>query len=98
MSCVGAVFRRSDMSGRVFMPSLRLPVSMSASQDLIDGVDRALRPAIAGGDGEQAIQERIPGIAGLEPGSGPEVIGRRIDLLAPPERGDHLRRTMTEPE
>ena len=49
-------------------------------------------------DGEQAVQERVLRVPGLETGRGAEVVGRRVDGLAARERRDHLRRPVTKPE
>ena len=48
--------------------------------------------------GEEAIQERVLRVPGLEAGRGPEVVGRGVDALAARERRDHFRRAVTKPE
>src|SRR5437762_4976000 len=67
-------------------------------QDFVDRVNRPSRAAIAGGDSDHAVQERIGWCARFEPGRGPEVVLRRIDGLASRERRQYLRRPMTESE
>src|ERR1019366_2481744 len=69
-----------------------------ASQDLVDRVDGARGAPIAARYGEEAIQERVPRVARLEAGRGPEVVGRGVDALAARDRRDHFRRPVTEPE
>src|SRR5439155_6311939 len=67
-------------------------------QDFVDRVNRPGRAAIAGGDSDQTVQERIRRRARFEPGRGPEVVLRRIDGLASRERRQYLRGAMTEAE
>src|SRR5438552_5071733 len=68
------------------------------SQDLVDRVDGAFGAQIAARYGEEAIQERVLRVSGLEAGRGPELVGRGVDALAARERRDHLRRPVTKPE
>src|SRR5690242_755974 len=56
------------------------------SEDLGDGVDRPAGAAIAGGDREHPVQERVAGGAGLEAGRGAEIVARCVDDLSSPER------------
>src|SRR6266446_6954083 len=72
--------------------------SKGASQDLVDRVDGALGAPIAARYGEEAIQERVLRVPGLEAGRGPEVVGRGVDALAARERRDHFRWPVTKPE
>src|SRR4051812_9944849 len=65
--------------------------STEPSEDLVDRVDRAFGAAVAARDGEQAIQERVLRVPGLEARGGPEIVGRRVDALAARDRRDHLR-------
>ncbi len=56
--------------------SLRISLrrtSMASSQDLVDRVDGTLGPPIAARDSEEAIQERVLRVPGLEPRRGAEV-------------------------
>src|SRR6266446_7372615 len=78
--------------------SLRRGSRGGASEDLVDGVDGAFGAPIAARYGEEAIQERILRVPGLEAWGGPEVVGRGVDALAAPERRDHFRRPVTKPE
>src|SRR5204862_2087363 len=72
--------------------------SMDVSQDLVDRVDRTLGSPVAARGGEQAVEERVLWVRGLEPRRGPEVVGRGVDCLPPSDRRDHVRRSMTQPE
>src|SRR2546426_3520449 len=72
--------------------------STGTSQDLVDRVDGAFGAPIAARYGEEAIQERVLRVSGLEPGRGPEVVGRGVDALATRERRDHFRWPVTKPE
>src|SRR5258706_11643285 len=80
-----------------FRTSLR-PVFMRPSQDLVNRVDGACGAPIAARYGEETVQERVLRVSGLEAGHGPEIVGRRIDLLAASERRDHFRRPVTKAE
>src|SRR5712691_8763158 len=71
--------------------------STGASKDLVDRVDGAPGAPIAARYGEEAIQERVLRVPGLEAGCGPEVVGRGVDALAARERRDHFRRSVTKP-
>src|SRR6185437_14862109 len=63
--------------------SLRRSGTSPTSDDLVDGVDGPSGLAIAGGDGQDAVEERVLRRARLEPRRGPEVVARRVhDLLA----------------
>src|SRR4030095_13261747 len=70
----------------------------SISEDFVDGIDGAFGAPIAVRDGEEAVQERVLRVPGLEAGRSPEVVGRGIDVLAARERRDHFRRPVTKPE
>src|SRR2546430_1132227 len=67
-------------------------------QNFVDRVNRPSRAAIAGGDSDQTVQERIGWCARFEPRRGPEVVLRGIDGLASRERRQYLRGAMTEAE
>src|SRR5437762_13148881 len=71
---------------------------MRASQDLVDGVDRAFGAPIAARYGEKAVQERIFRMPGLETGRSPEIVRRGVDGLSARERRHHVRRPVTKPE
>src|SRR5580765_5027199 len=90
ISSVAEVARRRSMSGREFMALI--------SKNLVDGVDRTLWPAVAGGDGDEAVQEGVGGLRGLEARRGAKVIGRRVDRLAASDRRHHFRWSMTQAE
>src|SRR6185436_1838338 len=63
-----------------FRTSLRR-ASTVVSHDLVDRVDGTLGAAIAARHGEEAVQEGVLLVPGLEPGRGAEVVGRRVDGL-----------------
>src|ERR1700679_3945364 len=69
-----------------------------ASQDLVDRVDGASDAPIPARDGEEPVQELVLRVAGLEARNGPEVVGRRVDALAPRERRDDVRRPVPKAE
>src|SRR5262249_53371346 len=71
--------------------------SMGTSQDLVDRVDGSLGAPIAARYGEEAVQEHVLRVPGLETGRGPEVVGRGVDALAARECRDHCRRPVTKP-
>src|SRR5882672_2247190 len=76
----------------------RRRLSTGASEDLVDRVDGAFGAPIAARYGEEAIQEQVVRVRGLEAGRSPEVVGRGLDALPACERRDHFRRPVTKPE
>jgi hypothetical protein len=64
----------------------------------VNRVDRTFWAAVATGDGNETIQERVRGMRGLESWRGPKVVGRGINRLAARECRDHVRRPVTKPE
>src|SRR5262249_56447689 len=72
----------------------RIHEFVPSSENFVDGVDRTFCAAVATGDSNETIQERVRGMRGLEPWRGPKVVGRRIDHLAACDRRDHFRRTV----
>src|SRR6266550_4063388 len=93
--CRGAAMIFTVMSGREFMLS---SPTCSWLQDFVDRVNRPGRAAIAGGDSDQTVQERIGWCARFKPGRGPEVVLRRIDGLPSHERRQYVRGPMTKAE
>src|SRR5258705_11407385 len=83
------------MSGRELRSS---SLRQSTSDNLVNGVDRTFWAAVATGDGNETIQERVCGMRGLEPWRGPKVVGRGINRLAACDGRDHFRRTVAYPE
>src|SRR5258708_17050664 len=84
-----------SMSGREFMSS---SLRQRTSENFVNGVDLTFCPAVATGDGNETIQERVRGMRGLEPWRGPKVVGRGINRLAAFDGRDPFRRTVAEPE
>src|SRR5260370_1171857 len=66
----------------------------SASQDLVDRVDRTLRAPVTARHGEQSIQELVLRVAGLKAWKGPEVVRGGVDTLASRKRCDDVRWTV----
>src|SRR5262249_7385710 len=110
ISSMAAVARRRVMRGRDFM---RLPLERiwcpgfvalpprardQMSEHFVDGIDRTLSATVAARHGDQAIQERVCRISGLEAWRGSKVVACRIDGLAPPEGRDHFGRSVTQAE
>src|SRR4029077_9013654 len=69
-----------------------------SSKDLIDRVDGTCGAPIAMRYGNEAIQERVLRVSGLEARRGPEIVVRWVDTLAASERGEHFRRSVAKPE
>src|ERR1700687_51651 len=88
---------RSVIKGRVCMADL-LSTGRVASENLGNRVDRPFGTPVATRYGEDAIQECVLRVPGLEAWRGPEVVRRGVDPLAPRERRDHFRRPVTKPE
>src|SRR5216683_1704391 len=93
ISSVAEVVRRSSMRGREFMAS-----KASRSENFVNGIDRAFCATVAAGHCDQAIQERVRGVCGLEARRGAKVVGRGIDGLAASDGRDHVRRSVTQAE
>src|SRR5712691_5785394 len=70
----------------------------SRSENFVNGVDRTFCPTVAAGDGDEAIQERVRGLCGLEARRGAKVIGRGINRLAASDRRHHFRWSVTQAE
>ena len=68
------------------------------SENFVNGVDRTFCPTVAAGDGDEAIQERVRGVRGLEARRGAKVVGRGIDRLAASDGRHHFRRSVTQAE
>src|SRR5260370_17992669 len=95
ISSVADVSSLRSMSGREFMSS---SLRQRTSENFVNGVDRTFWAAVATGDGNETIQERVRGMPGLEPWRRPEVVGRGINRLAACDGRDHFRRTVAQPE
>src|SRR5215510_12054736 len=95
ISSVADVSSLRSMRGREFMSaSLR----QRASENFVNGVDRTFWAAVAAGDRDETIQERVRGMRGLEPWRAPKVVRRGIDHFAARDGRDHFRWTVAQPE
>src|SRR5206468_7090285 len=68
------------------------------SQHFVYRVDGAVGTTVACGHRDDAIQERIRRVGGLEAWRRTKIVECRIDGLAARDRGDHLRRAVTQAE
>lgn len=66
------------------------------SQHLVDRIDRTLRAAFGSRRCDQAIQERVGGVRGLEARHGSEVVGRGVNRFAASDCCDDLGRPVTQ--
>src|SRR5262249_11742845 len=64
----------------------------------VDGINRPFGATVAARHGDHAIQERVLRMSGLEAWHGPKIVACGIDGLAPPNRCDHLWRSVTQAE
>src|SRR5260221_11612602 len=72
--------------------------SCAWSENFVDRVDRTFCATVAAGHCDEAIQERVRGVCGLEARRGAKVVGRRIDRLAASDGRHHVRRSMSQAE
>src|SRR5439155_1059320 len=97
-SASGTCAHRASVTNAASLRRSLRPASTRPSQDLVNRVDGARGAPIAARYGEQPVQERVLRVSGLEARRGPEVVSRRVDALAAPERGDHVRWPVAKPE
>src|SRR5437762_2402320 len=69
----------------------------TSSQDLVDSVHRSVGASFANTNGDDAIQECVCFRRRLESRHCSKVVTRWIDDLPTAERGDHVRRAVTQP-
>src|SRR5260370_38358444 len=89
ISVVADVSSLRSMSGLEFMSS---SLRQRTSENFVNGIDRTFWAAVATGDGNETIQERVRGRRGLEPWRGPKAVGRGINRLPASHRRTHVPR------